>query len=219
MLVRDRGHGRHGIQHAGGRFRVHDGDEVGLVLVQRVPDRVRIARTAPLDVETPDDGAVTAADLGETLSEIPGDHRQHARAGLHQIRDGDFHRRRAGAGHRKRERVRRRLKDTLHTFARVAHQLEELRIEMTEHRRREGAHDARRDQTRTRAEQQSLSGWQHESLGSLRAWSAADEGPPRPQAAQASAAAGERRLPTRADRELLSGRERRRQDRSIAPPA
>ena len=66
--------------------------------------RVGIARAAPLDVEPRHRRAVALAHLRQPIAEIAGDDDEHLRASADEIRDGGFHPRRAGAGHRERER-------------------------------------------------------------------------------------------------------------------
>ena len=80
VLARDRRQLLDRVQHAGRRFRVHHRHDVGRRRLQRAPQRVGIARPAPLDVEPRDRRAVALAHLREPIAEVAGDDDERARA-------------------------------------------------------------------------------------------------------------------------------------------
>ena len=126
-----------GFEHAGGRFRVHDRHDVRAGRLQRLPHLLGIDRASPLGFDARHLAAVARRHLRQAIGEVAGDHRQHARARRDEIRDRGFHGRRAGARHRKGERSVRRLEHARQPRPHVVHDLDELRIEMAQHRRAE----------------------------------------------------------------------------------
>ncbi len=156
VLPRDRRERVDGIQHAGGGFGLHHGDDLSGRRLERFPQRVRIAGPSPLDVEAPDGSAVALAHLRETIAEVAGDDDERAHAFAHQIGDRRFHSRGARAGDGQRERPLRRPEQSRQSRAHIVEQRDHLRVEVADCRRRHRAHDARRSEARTGAEQNAV---------------------------------------------------------------
>ena len=73
------------------------------------------------------------------------------------VGDGRFHRGRAGAGRRERQRLAVGAEHALQRGAHIVEQRNEIGIEMAEDGRGHRAHHARRDQARAGAEQNAFS--------------------------------------------------------------
>jgi hypothetical protein len=149
------------IAHARRRFRVHDRHDVVGALAQELADGVGIDRAPPTDVQPVQDGAVPRQHVRQPVAEVAGDNAERTFAGLDEIGDHRFHRRRARAGDGEHGRLVRRLEQLVQARANVVEQRHELGIEVRARRRRERLEHALRDRRRAGTEQQLFGGGDH----------------------------------------------------------
>src|SRR5207249_9396010 len=71
VLARDWRQRVNRVQHPSGGFGLHDRNDVGTRGLERFPQRVWVAGSAPLHLEARDRGAVAFAHLSEAIAEIP----------------------------------------------------------------------------------------------------------------------------------------------------
>ena len=111
MGAGDRRQPIHRVEHAGRRLGVHERDNVGRRCAEGALERVRLAGTSPLHVETGHRRAISAAHLGESIPEVACDHDERARSFLHEIGNHGLHARCAGPRHCQRQRPGRRAEE------------------------------------------------------------------------------------------------------------
>ena len=134
------------IAHARRGLRVHHAHDVRAVAAELVAQPLWIDRTAPFHVDATNARAVALEDLRQPIAEVAAHDDDAAHPLGDAVGDRRFHRRRAGARRRQRQRFLVCAEDALERGADVIQERYEIGIEVAEHRRRHRADDARGNQ-------------------------------------------------------------------------